>query len=99
VEDLVDGMIRMMNNTDNFIGPVNLGNPDERTIKEFAELIVKKVGQGKIVYKDLPMDDPKKRQPDISLAQEKLGWSPKVKTEDGLDKAIIYFKSLIEREN
>ena len=99
VDDLVEGMILMMNNSERFIGPVNLGNPDERTIKEFAELIVKKVGQGNIVYKDLPMDDPKKRQPDISLAQAKLGWSPKVKTEDGLDKAIRYFKSLIERES
>ena len=99
VDDLVEGMILMMNNSERFIGPVNLGNPDERTIKEFAELIVKKVGQGNIVYKDLPMDDPKKRQPDISLAQAKLGWSPKVKTEDGLDEAIRYFKSLIERES
>jgi UDP-glucuronate decarboxylase len=99
VDDLVEGMMLMMNNTKGFIGPVNIGNPDERTIKEFAELIVKKIGRGNIVYKDLPMDDPKKRMPDISLAQEKLGWSPKVKTEDGLDKAILYFKSLIERES
>jgi UDP-glucuronate decarboxylase len=99
VADLVEGMMRMMNNNQDFIGPVNLGNPDERSIKEFAELIVSKIGKGKIVYKELPLDDPKQRQPDISLAKEKLDWQPQIQTEDGLDKAIAYFRKRISIEN
>ena len=96
VEDLVDGMIRMMNQ-DGFIGPVNLGNPDERTIREFAEMILKKIGKGQLVTKPLPQDDPRKRQPDISLAQAKLGWNPKVNVSEGLDRTIAYFKARLER--
>jgi UDP-glucuronate decarboxylase len=98
VTDLVDGMVRMMNNDKGFIGPVNLGNPDERTIKEFAELITQKVGKGSIISKPLPSDDPKRRQPDISLAQEKLDWTPQVNVEDGLDKTIEYFRKKLEQE-
>ena len=96
VEDLVDGMMRMMNQ-DGFIGPVNLGNPDERTIKEFAEMILKKIGKGKLVTRPLPQDDPRKRQPDIGLAQAKLGWNPKVEVSEGLDRTIAYFKARLER--
>jgi UDP-glucuronate decarboxylase len=99
VSDLVDGMIRMMENESGFIGPVNLGNPDERSIKEFAERIISKIGQGKLVSKDLPSDDPKRRQPDISLAKAKLDWSPKVAVEDGLDKTIEYFRKKLALEN
>jgi UDP-glucuronate decarboxylase len=93
VDDLVEGMIRMMNQ-DDFIGPVNIGNPGEFTIKELAEMVLKFVpeSKSKIVYKDLPQDDPKQRQPDISLAKEKLGWEPKIKLEEGLEKTIDYFK-------
>ncbi len=98
VSDLVDGMIRMMENDNGFIGPVNLGNPDERSIKEFAERIIAKIGQGKLVSKDLPSDDPKRRQPDISLAKAKLDWSPKVAVEDGLDKTIEYFRKKLALE-
>ncbi len=99
VSDLVDGMIRMMNNQEHFIGPVNLGNPSERTILEFAELIIKLTNSNsKIVYKPLPMDDPVRRKPDISLAKEKLGWTPVVDIEAGLSKTIEYFDRKI-REN
>ncbi len=99
VSDLVDGMIKMMNNSDNFIGPVNLGNPSERTILEFAELIIKLTNSNsKIVYKPLPKDDPVRRKPDISLAKEKLGWQPLVDIETGLRKTIEYFDKKI-REN
>lgn len=94
VSDLVDGMIRMMNNSENFVGPVNLGNPDERTIKEFAELIIDLTNSSsKIVYKELPSDDPCKRKPDISLAKEKLDWTPKVDIRDGLLNTINYFEN------
>lgn len=93
VDDLIEGMIKMMNQ-DGFIGPVNIGNPVEFTIKELAELVLKFIPESKsrIVYKDLPQDDPKQRKPDISLAKEKLSWEPTIKLEDGLQKTIDYFK-------
>lgn len=92
VEDLVDGMIRMMNQG-GFIGPVNLGNPEEFTIKELAEKVAALTGgRAKIVYKPLPTDDPTRRRPDITLAQERLGWHPGVKLEAGLPRAIAYFR-------
>lgn len=97
VDDLIEGMIRMMSNQENFIGPVNLGNPNEFTIKQLAEKILELVpeSQSKIIYKDLPQDDPKQRQPDITLAKEKLGgWEPKVQLEEGLKKTIEYFRSV-----
>jgi UDP-glucuronate decarboxylase len=95
VDDLVEGMIRMMNNKDNFVGPVNIGNPNEFTIKELAEKILKLVpkSKSKIVYKALPEDDPKQRQPNISLAKKKLAWEPKIELDEGLIKTIEYFKS------
>lgn len=93
VDDLIEGMIKMMNQ-DGFIGPVNIGNPVEFTIKELAELVLKFIpeSKSKIVYKDLPQDDPKQRKPDITLAKEKLSWEPTIKLEDGLQKTIDYFK-------
>jgi UDP-glucuronate decarboxylase len=82
-------------NTENFTGPVNLGNPEEFTILELAEMIIKKTNsKSKITFQELPQDDPKKRKPDISLAKEVLGWEPKIKLDDGLDKTIKYFSDL-----
>jgi len=98
IDDLVDGMIRMMNSEKGFTGPVNLGNPGEFTIKELAEKVLSMIPESKsqIVFKDLPQDDPRQRQPDISLAKEKLEWEPKVRLEEGLTKTIEYFrKSLL----
>lgn len=96
VDDLVEGMVKMMNNDEGFVGPVNIGNPGEFTIKELAEKVIEMIPgtTSKIVYKDLPSDDPRQRQPDISLAKEKLEWTPKVDLEKGLQKTIDYFSSL-----
>lgn len=92
VSDLADGLIKLMNKN-NFIGPVNLGNPIELMVKTIAEKIISLTGsKSKLTYKPLPKDDPKKRRPDISLAQKKLSWSPEVKLDDGLKKTIKYFK-------
>ena len=86
----------MMNNKKGFIGPVNLGNPSERTILDFAKLIIKLTNSSsKIIYKPLPLDDPSKRQPDISLAEKELNFKPKVDIEEGLIKTIEYFKKKI----
>ncbi len=96
VSDLVEGMIKMMNNKSDFIGPVNLGNPSERTIKEFAELIIDLTNSNsKIIYKPLPKDDPTRRKPDISVAKEILNWEPKVDIRDGLMSTINYFERKI----
>ena len=95
VSDLVEGIVRMME-CENFIGPVNLGNPTETTILEFAERIIKLTGSSsKIIYQPLPVDDPKQRQPDITLAGDKLQWTPVVSVEDGLKRTIDYFRSLM----
>lgn len=92
VSDLIDGMIRMMENDHGFIGPVNLGNPVENTILEFAEKIVDITGSGsKIVFRQLPQDDPRQRRPDITLAVEKLGWKPEVDLDKGLKETVDYF--------
>jgi UDP-glucuronate decarboxylase len=95
VSDLVNGMMKMMA-SDNFTGPVNLGNPIERSIKDFAQEVLKLIpdSSSKIVFKDLPKDDPKLRKPDNSLAKEKLDWEPVVSLEDGLKKTIEYFISI-----
>lgn len=99
VDDLIDGMIKMMNNKKGFIGPVNLGNPSERTILDFAKLIIKLTNSSsKIIYKPLPLDDPSKRQPDISLAEKELNFKPKVDIEEGLIKTIEYFKKKIKED-
>jgi len=99
VDDLLEGMIRMMNTGDDITGPVNLGNPVEFTILELAELILKMTGsRSKITFLPLPQDDPVQRQPDISLAREILdGWSPVVNLESGLDLTIAYFKNLLNK--
>lgn len=95
VDDLVEGMIRMMESEPEFLGPVNLGNPNEFTMLELAETIIKLTGSSsKLIFMPLPKDDPKQRQPDISLAKEKLnGWQPNIQLEDGLLKTIDYFKT------
>ena len=97
VDDLVEGMIRMMNSEKEFLGPVNLGNPNEFTMIELAEKILEFTrSKSKIIHMPLPQDDPKQRQPDISLAQEKLkGWKPNIELEEGLVKTIEYFKGII----
>lgn len=98
VSDLVDGMIRMMENNQAFIGPVNLGNPVENTILEFAQKIVQiNNSNSKIIFKTLPQDDPKQRKPDISLAEKNLGWKPGVDLETGLKKTAEYFAGRIGR--
>jgi UDP-glucuronate decarboxylase len=94
-DDLVEAMIRMMNGSDEFVGPVNIGNPDEFTIRELAELVIELTGsKSKLVYVDLPQDDPTRRRPDISLAREKLDWQPKVALRDGLVQTIEWFRSI-----
>ncbi len=96
VDDLIDGMVKMMNSVKGFTGPVNLGNPAEYSMMELAEMIIRLTRSGsKIEYKPLPMDDPKRRQPDISLAKEKLMWEPHVMVEEGLKKTIEYFRERI----
>jgi UDP-glucuronate decarboxylase len=97
VDDLIDGLVLLMENKIGFTGPVNMGNPIEFTVKDFAEKILKTIPEtkSKIVYKDLPGDDPKLRKPDISLAKEKLNWEPKIYLDEGLKKTIEYFKKEI----
>jgi len=95
-DDLIEGMIMMMNNEQGFIGPVNLGNPGEFTMLELAEKVIQLTNsKSKITFLPLPQDDPKQRKPDISLAKEKLDWQPKIDLETGLIKTIAYFKSLL----
>ncbi|MEW6067183.1 MAG: UDP-glucuronic acid decarboxylase family protein [Nitrospirota bacterium] len=97
VDDMVVGFIKLMNSPDDFTGPVNLGNPDEFSILELAEKVIKLTGsKSKIVFKPLPQDDPKQRQPDISLAKKALKWEPKNRLEEGLKKTIAYFKKLLK---
>lgn len=96
VDDLIDGMIKLMNSREEFTGPVNVGNPNEFTILELAEKIIAMVGsKSKLIFKPLPADDPTQRQPDISLAKKELGWEPGIMLDEGLVKTIDYFKSII----
>ena len=98
IDDLVDGLIKLMDSPDSFIGPVNLGNPVEFTMRSLADLIIRMTSsKSKIVYLPLPQDDPKQRQPDISLARKELGWSPTVDLETGLGKTIEYFRKVLKR--
>lgn len=98
VDDLIEGMIRMMENQQGFIGPVNLGNPQENSILEFAEKIVSITGSAsRIAFKPLPQDDPKQRRPDISLAAEQLGWQPTVDLATGLKRTADYFAARSSR--
>jgi UDP-glucuronate decarboxylase len=93
VDDLIEGMVRMMG-SEGFTGPVNLGNPEEYTIQELAEKIIALTGStSKIVHRPLPSDDPTQRQPDIALASQRLGWSPRVSVDEGLRRTIAYFRS------
>jgi len=95
IDDLIDGLIKMMNTSNDFTGPVNLGNPAEITVLALAKMIINMTeSKSKIIFKHLPQDDPKQRQPDISLAQSKLQWSPSFSLETGLAKTIDYFKNL-----
>ncbi len=96
VDDLIEAFIRLMATDDDFTGPVNTGNPGEFTIKELAQLIIELTGSdSELVYKPLPSDDPTQRQPDISLAKEKLGWEPVIKLREGLERTIPYFQSIL----
>ena len=95
-DDLIDGAVRMMN-SENFIGPVNLGNPAEMTVLEFAQKIIYMTNsKSEIIFRELPKDDPVKRQPNITLAREKLNWQPNYKLEDGLNKTIEYFDNYLK---
>lgn len=96
VDDLIEGMVRVMNSRDGFTGPVNIGNPDEFTIKQLAEIIIEMTSSpSKLVYKELPQDDPTQRRPDITLAQKELGWKPAVKLREGLERTITYFRGIV----
>lgn len=95
IDDLIEGMVRMMDTEDDFTGPINIGNPNGFPVLELAERVIRMTGStSKIVFKPLPTDDPKQRQPDIKLAKEKLGWQPTVELEDGLKRMIEYFKNV-----
>jgi len=99
VDDLVDGIVKVMESPDGFTGPVNLGNPDEFTIRELADRVIAETkSRSKIETRPLPCDDPKQRQPDISLAKSALGWWPKVPLEEGLKETIGYFRALLAAE-
>ena len=94
IDDLIDGLIKMMNSKKNFSGPINIGNPTEYTINEIAKIIKNKINNKlNIIYKPLPKDDPHKRRPDITVAMKNLNWQPKISLNDGLDKTISYFKN------
>jgi UDP-glucuronate decarboxylase len=99
IDDLIEGLLKMMQTDESFTGPVNIGNTREFTIKELAERIVMLSGSSsKLVYKPLPVDDPKQRQPDITLAREKLGWEPKIRLDEGLTRMISFFERQLKQE-
>ena len=98
VDDLITGMIKLMESHKSITGPINMGNPSEFTMIELAELVIKLTSsRSKLKFKPLPEDDPKQRQPNISLAKSKLNWTPKVSLEEGLNKTITYFKNLLDK--
>ncbi len=98
VDDLIDALIRVMDSSSDFTGPVNLGNPDEFTMLELAETVLRLTkSTSRLVHKPLPSDDPKQRKPDISLASEKLGWAPAVALEDGLKETVNYFRQWVKQ--
>lgn len=100
VDDMIEGLIRLMDTPDDFTGPVNIGNPTETSILELAQMIIRMTGsRSKLTFKPLPADDPKQRQPMIQLAKEKLGWTPKVPFEEGLKKTIAYFDELLRAQD
>jgi UDP-glucuronate decarboxylase len=96
VDDLIEGLIRMMNSPEGFTGPVNIGTPREFTILQLAETLIQMTGSAsRIIFKPLPQDDPIQRRPDITLAREKLGWEPRIQLSEGLEKTIAYFRTMI----
>jgi UDP-glucuronate decarboxylase len=96
IDDLVNGLIKLMDSPDQFTGPVNLGNPGEFTIKELAEMVIRMTGsKSKIIYLPLPQDDPRQRKPDITLARKELDWEPTIGLEKGLEKTIEYFRMVL----
>ncbi len=98
VDDMIDGLIRMMKTPEDFAGPVNLGNPEEFTIMELAQKILQLTGsKSKIIFQPLPVDDPRQRRPDIGLAKRELGWSPTVPLDEGLKKTIPYFQNIFTK--
>jgi len=98
VDDLIEGWVRLMATPDGFTGPVNLGNPHEFTMLELAEQVIQLTGsKSELVFEPLPSDDPRQRQPDITLAREQLGWEPKIELEEGLTSTISYFRALLAR--
>lgn len=99
VDDLIEGFVRMMATTSEITGPFNLGNPVEFSIKQLAEEVIRQVGgKSKIIFKELPQDDPKQRRPDIALVKESLGWEPKVHLQEGLGKTIEYFRKVVTKK-
>ena len=97
VDDLVDGLIQLMETPDEVTGPINLGNPKEMTVRQLAELVIAKTGASvEVEMRELPEDDPRQRQPDIGRAREILGWEPKVGLDEGLDRTIAYFRDLLD---
>jgi UDP-glucuronate decarboxylase len=98
IDDLLNGLIKLMDSPEKFIGPVNLGNPDEFTIKSLADMVIRMTGsKSKIIYLPLPQDDPRQRKPDIALARKELNWEPTVKLETGLGKTIEYFRKILKK--
>jgi UDP-glucuronate decarboxylase len=96
VDDLVEGLIRMMNSPEGFTGPINIGTPEEFTILQLAEILIRMTGSSsQIIFKPLPQDDPIQRRPDITLAREKLEWEPRIRLPEGLAKTIAYFQQVI----
>jgi UDP-glucuronate decarboxylase len=97
VDDLIEGMIRVMATPDDFTAPINIGNPREFTILELAEEVLRLTGsRSRLVFKPLPTDDPKQRQPDIALAKKMLGWSPAIELKRGLEKTVSYFRAQLQ---
>jgi UDP-glucuronate decarboxylase len=95
--DLIEAFVRIMDTDDSFTGPVNIGNPDEFTIRQLAEKVIAMTNsRSELVFRELPSDDPTQRRPDISMAKRELGWEPQVKLEQGLQKTIEYFASLLD---
>lgn len=98
VDDLIEGMVRLMNSREDFVGPVNMGNPEEFSMKELAEKIIQLTGsKSQIVYMELPQDDPKQRKPVIDLAKKELSWQPEISLQDGLKKTINYFSNVCKK--
>jgi UDP-glucuronate decarboxylase len=100
VDDLIDGILRLMESPGDVLGPINLGNPEEFAIRELAEIVIEMTGsRSKIEYHDMPADDPQQRQPDISKAKELLGWQPGIALRDGLTRTIAYFDERLNSQN